>query len=60
MKITVEQLARAANDYAEQGLLFWCAEFIKETRDIWRVPANMGLLNDDAKIAARHYIEEAK
>ena len=59
MRITVQQLADAANSYADQGLLFWLAGFIEQTRDVWRTPGNMDLLHEDAQIAARHYIREA-
>ena len=56
-RLTVKQYAGMINRMADQGLLFYVAGAIKESRDLWRSPANMDLLNEDAKIAARHYIK---
>ena len=55
-RFTIEQYAGMINGMAEQGL-FYIAGAIKESVDLWRSPANMALLNEEAKIAARHYIE---
>ena len=57
-RLTVKQYANMINKMADQGLLFYTAGAIKESRDIWRCPANMALLCDAAQQAARHYIEE--
>jgi hypothetical protein len=56
-RFTVKQYAGMINDMSRQGLLFYVAGTIKESRDLWRCPANMALLDNDAKIAARHYIK---
>lgn len=56
-RFTVEQYAGAINKMVEENGLFWAAGNIEHARDIWRVPANMSLLNETARIAARHYIE---
>ena len=57
-RFTVEQYAGMINRMADQGLLFYLAGAVRDSRDLWRSPANMALLNEDAKQAARHYIEE--
>ena len=57
-RFTVEQYAGMINRMADQGLSFYLAGAVRDSRDLWRSPANMALLNDDAKQAARHYIKE--
>jgi hypothetical protein len=53
-RLTVKQYAGMINDMSRQGL---GQGAIKESRDIWRLPKNMALLDEDAKQAARHYIK---
>lgn len=55
-RFTVKQYAGLINKMVDEQGLFWAAGNIKHGGDIWRVPANMNLLNDTAKQAARHYI----
>jgi len=57
-RLTIKQYAGMINRMADQGLLFYLAGAVRDSRDLWRSPANMALLNDDAKQAARHYIKE--
>ena len=59
-RFTVKQYAGMINRMADQGLLFYLAGAVRDSRDLWRSPANMALLNEEARIAARHYIEEAR
>jgi hypothetical protein len=56
-RLTVKQYAGMINNMSRQGLLFYVAGTIKESRDLWRSPANMALLDEDTKQAARHYIK---
>jgi len=58
--MTIEQFAGMINDMAGQGLLFYAAGTIRDSRDLWRMPKNMDLLCEAAQIAARHYIENGE
>ena len=57
-RLTIKQYAGMINRMTEENGLFWAAGNIKESRDIWRVPKNMALLNEDARVVARHYISD--
>lgn len=56
-RLTVKQYAGMINKMSAEGLLYYVAGAIKESRDIWRCPANMKLLCDAAQQAAKHYIK---
>jgi hypothetical protein len=59
-RLTVEQFARMINRMVEENGLYWVAGTIRESRDLWRCPANMKLLSEEARIAAHHYLSEGK
>ena len=57
-KLTTSDIADAINKDCQEYKYFWAIGLVKETVNLWRIPANYNLLNETARVFAGHYIAE--
>lgn len=59
-EMTVQKLADDINTWVRIGGYFWACGLIRETVNLWEIPANHKLLCLDAQTMAIHYITESE